>query len=246
MRHGWAAAPRPLLLGHRGCRGAEKENTLAAFDRALAEGCDGFEFDVRRSLDGRSVICHDPQFRGIDIAENEFDSLKIAPLRSRFGIRRRHQVSESLLCLEEVLERYGSRAFMDIELKVDGLEEATLAAIQRLSGLRGYVISSFLPSVVRRVHELDARAVAGYIFNDRDAMALWSSLPCAWVMPHYKLVTPELVHEFHDAGKHVMAWTVNNPGQMRRLAEFGVDALIADDPRLLRDVLGSFVPGTDG
>jgi hypothetical protein len=45
----------PLLLGHRGARRAAPENTLAAFDLALQHGCDGFEFDVRRTLDGRSL-----------------------------------------------------------------------------------------------------------------------------------------------------------------------------------------------
>jgi len=57
---------RPLLLGHRGAR-AEKsipENTLASFDCALAQGCDGFEFDVRLSADGQPVICHDTRVHG--------------------------------------------------------------------------------------------------------------------------------------------------------------------------------------
>ncbi len=61
-------AARPLLLGHRGARRAAPENTLEAFDLALAHGCDGFEFDVRMTRDGRCVICHDPRLRGREIA----------------------------------------------------------------------------------------------------------------------------------------------------------------------------------
>jgi glycerophosphoryl diester phosphodiesterase len=62
---------RPLLLGHRGLRvpQAPPENTFAAFDLALQHGCDGFEFDVRLTGDGRAVICHDPWAQGIVIAE---------------------------------------------------------------------------------------------------------------------------------------------------------------------------------
>jgi glycerophosphoryl diester phosphodiesterase len=61
------AITRPLLLGHRGARGIRSipENTIASFDRALADGCDGFEFDVRLTADGEAVICHDPVFRGV-------------------------------------------------------------------------------------------------------------------------------------------------------------------------------------
>ena len=61
---------RPLLLGHRGARSLKTipENTLASFDRALADGCDGFEFDVRLTSDGAAVICHDPETEGVEIA----------------------------------------------------------------------------------------------------------------------------------------------------------------------------------
>ena len=57
-----SANSRLLRLGHRGARALTSipENTLASFDRALADGCDGFEFDVRLTADGEAVVCHDP------------------------------------------------------------------------------------------------------------------------------------------------------------------------------------------
>ena len=56
--------PRPLLLGHRGARMVRtiQENSVASFDRALADGCDGFEFDVRLTSDGEAVLWHDAGF----------------------------------------------------------------------------------------------------------------------------------------------------------------------------------------
>ena len=68
---------RPLLLGHRGARALKSipENTLASFDQALADGCDGFEFDVRLTADGTPAICHDPQSGSLEIAR-----LKPAPV----------------------------------------------------------------------------------------------------------------------------------------------------------------------
>src|SRR5271155_1928169 len=98
-------ATRPLLLGHRGAR-AEKsipENTLASFDLALAQGCDGFEFDVRLTVDGQAVICHDPVIHGLTITECSAQQLRLPSLR-------------------EVLIRYQNTAFLDIELKVSGLQ----------------------------------------------------------------------------------------------------------------------------
>src|SRR5580698_2516450 len=98
-------AIRPLLLGHRGAR-AEKsipENTLASFDRALAHGCDGFEFDLRMSADGQPVICHDATTHGLEIAQSSAKQLALPLFR-------------------DILKRYQTTAFLDIELKTPGLE----------------------------------------------------------------------------------------------------------------------------
>src|ERR1700749_264190 len=96
----------PLLLGHRGARAVKSipENTLASFDRALADGCDGFEFDVRLSEDEEAVICHDPNLGRLKIERTDSQQLANLPR------------------LPDVLQRYQSRAFLDIEVKVRGLE----------------------------------------------------------------------------------------------------------------------------
>ncbi|MBZ5549684.1 MAG: glycerophosphodiester phosphodiesterase [Acidobacteriia bacterium] len=68
---------QPLLLGHRGARASRNipENTLASFELCLQHGCDGFEFDVRRSADGAAVICHDAKYNGMEIAKTPSKSL---------------------------------------------------------------------------------------------------------------------------------------------------------------------------
>lgn len=110
-----AESTRPLLLGHRGARAVRSipENTLESFDRALADGCDGFEFDVRLTADGVAVICHDPRYQGLEIGRAAAVEVGNLP---RF---------------EAVLSRYQNRAFLDIELKVSGLEKITLELLQR-------------------------------------------------------------------------------------------------------------------
>src|SRR5690348_7055223 len=106
---------RPLLLGHRGVRSIKSipENTLAAFDRALTDGCDGFEFDVRLTADGEGVICHDSKAGAIEIAQATGAQLGDLPR------------------LQDVLERYQRNTFLDIELKVPGLERVTVKLLQQ-------------------------------------------------------------------------------------------------------------------
>src|SRR6266550_5167468 len=54
-----APAARPLVIGHRGSSAVAPENTIAAFVRAISDGADGFEFDVRLALDNEPVVIHD-------------------------------------------------------------------------------------------------------------------------------------------------------------------------------------------
>lgn len=195
------------------------ENTIAAFDYALAHGCDGFEFDVRYTRDRRSVLCHDPKIKNREIATTEYT-----------GLERR---GYTLACLEDVLVRFGESAWLDIELKVPGEEEAIAAAVRAHPPRRGYVISSFLPEVLLRLHEIDASLPLGYICEHAEEAERWSELPITTFLPHFSLVSRHLIDEVHIRQLQLMTWTVNRTEDLLRLAEWGVDGLISDDPKLL-------------
>jgi len=210
---------RPLLLGHRGAR-ADKtipENTLASFDRAMAEGCDGFEFDVRLTADRQAVICHDPEIGKLQIASAKAEQLSGLP---RF---------------EDVLARY-RHAFLDIELKVPGLERIVVEPVRKVR-LERFVISSFLPELLKTLHALDPGLPLGLICETETQLQRWPKLPVQYVIPHYKLARLSLIRELHEAGKKVMVWTVNRPGDMKQFTEWGVDGIISDDAKLLGQTL---------
>lgn len=192
------------------------ENTIAAFDYALASGCDGFEFDVRFTCDRRAVLCHDPQIYGKEIATTDYSDLR------GFG--------KELACLEDVLARFGNRAYIDIELKVSGHEEIIVAALHASPSRRGYVVSSFLPHLLLRIHEIAGDVPLGYICEHRRDAERWPVLPIAAFIPHHKLVSSRLIEEVHSRGLRLLTWTVNQQRELLRLASWGVDGLISDDP----------------
>jgi len=214
-------SPRPLLLGHRGARALKSipENTVPSFDQALADGCDGFEFDVRLSADGKPVVCHDPQTGGIEIARASGEQLAALPQ------------------LQDVLTRYQGRAFLDIELKVLGLEEITVGLLQKFPPHRGFVVSSFLPEVLQAVHARDSGIPLGLICETEAELRRWSELSIEYVIPHYKLVAQAVLRRWRDARKKILVWTVNAPADMQRFAASGVDGIISDDTRLLSRTL---------
>ena len=220
------------MLGHRGCRGAHPENTFAAFEYALANGCDGFEFDVRTTADQYLVLLHDPKHLGQQISASTYSVLNERRKRPRAD-----SPSDPIAYLDEMLERFASRAWLDIELKVTGIEKRVIDLLRVHQPRKGFVISSFLPGVVENCHAIDSSIPLGLIFKYRSEMKPAAKLPLSCVMPHHTLVNSDLVRRFHAEGKKIMTWTVNDPDEMRRVADLGVDAIISDDPVLLKKTL---------
>lgn len=211
--------PRPLLLGHRGAKHYAPENTIEAFELALQHGCDGFEFDVRLTADKQAVICHDPKFRRIEIEQSRQSSLLELPT------------------LEAVLQRFAERAFLDIELKVPGVERIALELIGRYKPSRGYVITSFLPEVLQKLHALDAGLPLGLICDSRKQLEPSQSLPLACIVLHKSLVSGELMASFRDRGTPVFVWGAKRAAEMGYMVEAGAHALIVDDTQLAFETL---------
>ena len=208
---------RPLLLGHRGARAVRglRENTIESFDRALADGCDGFEFDVRLTADGQAVIWHDPESGGTRIEEASADQLP------------------HLARLEDVVARYHDSAFLDIELKVAGLEKIASSLLGSYRVEKGFVLSSFLPDVLTALHSENANLPLGLICENRAELDRWRSLPIQYVIPRHDYLTKSLAAELRSADKKILVWTVNRADHMGRCWTLSVDGIISDDTSLL-------------
>ncbi len=195
---------------------------MASFELCLQHGCDGFEFDVRRSADEQPVICHDATSGGRSIARTPAADLVTNSV-----------ANSPLPLLGDVLRQFAHRAFLDIELKVPGLETRTLVELCQLPPQKGYLVSSFLDEVLTAIHTLDPAIPLGFLCESRDKLQAWREAPAEWIVPHFKLVDRDLIELVHAAGKRIMVWTVNEPRRMNEFAEWAVDAIISDDTDLL-------------
>lgn len=139
--------------------------------------------------------------------------------------------------MEAVLERYGRRAFLDIELKVSGIEAQVLRLLSLHAPKRGFLVSSFLTRVLRELRRLDARVPLAIICENTRQLRRWRELPIQTVIVQQSLVTPGLLREVHEAAKTVWVWTVNRASTMARLAKWGVDGIISDKTELLVQTL---------
>lgn len=202
----------PILLGHRGAPHAAPENTLWSFHQALRMGAGGFEFDVRVSGDGKLVVVHDPHSWGRRVSSTPA-SLLGRPL------------------LEEVLREFHG-AWLDIELKVPGIERPVLELAARYLKPEHYVVTSFHARSVRELKRLSPGAPVGLLFK-RPLLRLpaWARKPeLDFLAPHHTVLTRRLSRVARERGLRLIAWTVNTPAAMRRMREREVDVVITDYP----------------
>lgn len=224
------ATAKPLLLGHRGHRlprWGEVENTLQAFDRALAAGCDGLELDLRLTADGRVVVHHDAALGqgagAVAIAE--------ASLRA---LRRLHP---GLATLDQVLRRYRDRAWLDLELKAPEAAAAMAELLRRWPPRQGGVVSSFEPAALAHLTALGLELPLCLNLRRPRRLRRLPAAGVAWIAPHQASCTAWYVRRLRAAGWRVLVWTVNSPAKMRLLARAGADVIVSDDPYLLVQTL---------
>lgn len=222
----------PLLVGHRGVRGPRPENTLDAFRYALDEGLDGVEFDVQRSGDGRLIIYHDFEIEGQDVNRLSLEQLRT--LDSRIPL---------LAELFELAKDYPG-TLLNLELKsesfkTDGLERDAARTVLA-SGLADRVIvSSFNPVSLLRVRLRAPVLRIGLLYAPDLPRYLRSGWLASWLHadalhPHESQVTPRMVLRAHARGLKLNTWTVNDLKRISSLHDMGVDAIMGDDPEVLR------------
>ena len=222
-----------IRVGHKGADAITPGNTLASFDAALAAGVDMIEFDVLADRDpvGELYIAHDHGV--LDLARP--------------------------LTLAQALDHLSSPPFDGVRLQLDlkrrGCEERVLAALERSGTRPRAFISTGLWSVLTRLRVLEPDLAIGWtvpeipgvsgtplltptigrlyrrLLPGRAATRIRAGAIDALV-PHWRMVTQELVDAVRGAGGELYAWTVDDRAEIGRLAALGVTGVITNDPRL--------------
>ena len=236
------AVRRPLLIAHRGDSAGCPENTAAAFESAIAAGVDGIELDVRLCAD-RVVVCHDGTLArfggsGAALRRQPWHALAGADVGSWFAPRFRDQ---RLLDLDALLDRFGERTSLLIELKPSRraadqrrLVDAVVAAIARRRLAKQVYILAFELPVLRAVRRRDAdlRLVWNRERPPRDLAAASRAGIFAIDLDRRRL-TPEFVADCHHHGLRAFTYSANTVTELAHTARCGVDAVLSDRPAWL-------------
>jgi glycerophosphoryl diester phosphodiesterase len=228
---------RPFIYGHRGTRRGAPENTLRAMERALGQGADGIELDVRLCGSGEVIVLHDADLERVSSVPVAASAATLSELRVLdVGEGERVPLLDEAIAL--VL---GQRRLLNIELKPDVpspqtlIERVALAVRARSPAERDAIlISSFSARMCSALATaLPGVAVAFLIEHAPDGLPAG----IAAVHPHHALADAEAIARCHEQGLAVNAWTVNDAARARSLAAAGADGIITDDVPVVLDAL---------
>jgi glycerophosphoryl diester phosphodiesterase len=236
------APTRPLLIAHRGASADAPENTIAAFELALAQGADGLELDVHLSADGHPVVIHDFTLERTTDGAGPVSALSVRELKrlDAGGWRDRYFQGQRVQTLQEVLERFRDRARFWLELKggpalYPGLEERVVSTVEIYDAVDRVLVQSFDPAAIGEVRTLnrDIRVGAVVAQAPLDRALLVPGTVDA-ICPALAACSAGLIGEVRQAGLDCHVWTVNEPAQVDRLVSWGVSGIITDRPGALR------------
>ena len=255
-RHPFLDAVGPVPIAHRGGSAVWPQNTMAAFEGAVGLGYRYLETDVQATSDGVLAVFHDDLLAPVADRDGRISEMTWAEVsQARVG-------GEPIPRLEELLDAFDD-ARISIDPKTDVAVEPLIAALRQADVLNRVCIGSFSDARLARIDEAFGDAVClslGPREIARLRMMSLAALPARTGTGNGRrsgrsrpfrgrvasiplrqgpvpLATRRLVDLAHRLGVTVYVWTIDDPAEMGRLLDLGVDGIMTDEPVLLLDVM---------
>ncbi len=249
------AARRPLLAAHRGGALLWPENGLTAYRGALALGVDFVETDVHLTAADELVLLHDPT---LDRTTTGRGAVRAATRAALGEVRLRASdgsaTDEPIPTLDALLDLLQPTAvglLLEIKAPAAGarypaIEEGVLAALRGHGLAERTVVMAFEAPTVARVRELAPAQPTAMLFRRREgwlrapaeAVERARALGAVYLGLDHHVIDERLTAEARAAGLGLLAWVVNEPRDLARMAELGVEIVESDRPDVARRALG--------
>jgi len=229
-----------INCAHRGASGHAPENTIAALEKAIAMGAAMAEIDIQQTADDRFAVFHDDNLDRTSNGTGPLWEKTLAELRAfdAGSWFRPWWTGQRIPSLEEALDLTRGRLPLNIELKLHGHERNVVdLAIRALRDnniedhcLPESLVTCFDHQVAVDVKRADPTLTVGAILGEKQFHDGIFTLPVDVLSVGKSLVDEKFMARARDGGKQVHVWTVNEPAEMSRLIDLGVDAVITNYP----------------
>ena len=252
---------KPRLFAHRGASGEAPENTLAAFRQAAELGVSYAELDVHASRDGNIKVIHDDTLERTTNGHGQVRDYTLAELQ-RFDAGHRFSPDGGqtfpfrasgviIPTLAEVLRSFpGLRFTVEIKQTDPPIEEQVIAVVRDCRRAGEVILASEHDRVLARVRQLTSDIATGFAYGEvvdfiqRVATGQLAGYrppgQAVQIPPEFQgvpLITTETVAAAHALGCEMHVWTINEPPEMERLLDLGVDGIMSDFPGRLLTVV---------
>lgn len=225
-----------LVIGHRGAMGHETENTLESVQKALDLKVDMIEIDVFKVKSGEIVVFHDETLDRLSNAGGRIEDYNIFDLKQVI-LNGNHRIP----MLQDVLKLIDHKVPLNIELKGRGTADRVNFIIEYYVKERGwrlqdFLISSFNWDELRDMRKLNKDIAIAVLTdgNPMEAIPVAKELGAVAINPAFKSLTEENVEEIKADGFKIYTYTVNEPEEIERMKDLGVDGIFTNFPERMR------------
>jgi glycerophosphoryl diester phosphodiesterase len=243
-RHTYLEHDGPIAFAHRGGTSAAPENSLRSFEHAVSLGYRYVETDVHASSDGVLLAFHDSNLKrtcGQDVTINSTPYTELSQARL--------EGTDPIPLLEDILGSW-PQLRVNIDCKADSALQPLIDTVKRTNSLDRICIGSFSDNRLAKIRavfgdsvctSMGPREVARFVAAaslhiplsaPREALA--AQIPVK--QGPISVVTPSSVALAHKWGLQVHVWTIDDPIEMARLLDLGVDGIMTDDTETLKRV----------
>ncbi len=244
-------APNIKISGHRGYRGKEIENTKAAFQRAIKEGLDYVELDVRKTLDGELVVFHDRKVNRLLNGKGNIEKFPLTKLKLL-----KYSDGQEILTLEEFFILTKGKIKLIIDIKSKGIEK-TLIDLVKQHGLEGdVVIQAFSGKIVKNCQKIDPtlhycvyRAFIGKLLYPHNFFArlLYNRMIKRYDVSHVSLDGPFMYDKFvsilNQNGHKIILGAIKAEKYLKKVKKWKISIINADNPSDIKEKMKNLFEG---
>ncbi|MBT9546759.1 MAG: hypothetical protein IV090_15325 [Candidatus Sericytochromatia bacterium] len=245
---------RLVNTAHRGFSGVYPENTLLAFEQALAQGADMIELDVQLSADGEIVVCHDPMLKRLTGQAVYIRDLPAQALRVfDVGAWKSNDFrGQQIPTLSEVFALIPPETLINIEIKHEAssffnwqTEKAVLALVKAHRREKQVIIAAFNPMIVNRIRKLAPEISTAYLITQTLnplLLYLLTRIRARYLHVDLRYLSPKIVKALQAKGLQVLGYTLNSVADFQQASALGLKGIITDYPDRLHDFLTQAKP----